>query len=203
MVKYQLISRGVQDERVLNAMREVPRHRFVPETEADFACEDYPLPIGEGQTISQPYIVGFMTELLGLKGDEKVLELGTGSGYQAAVLSRLASEVYTIEIIQSLYERSKKIFAELGYKNIHIARRDGYEGWSEAAPFDAIIITFAVPRIPPPLVDQLKEGGVLVAPEGDWYQELIVLRKKDGKIVRERSLPVRFVPMLREGTGNG
>jgi protein-L-isoaspartate(D-aspartate) O-methyltransferase len=179
-------------------MREVERHKFVPPSAVPFAYEDYPLPIGEGQTISQPYIVAFMTELLELDGDEKVLELGTGSGYQAAVLSQVAGEVYTLEIVHRLAERAKNTLEELGYKNVHVRRADGFHGWPQEAPFDTIIVTFAVPEIPPALIEQLKEGGILVAPEGDWYQEIVILRKEKGKVRKERSIPVRFVPMLRE-----
>jgi protein-L-isoaspartate(D-aspartate) O-methyltransferase len=198
MVTKTIEARGVRDPRVLDAMRSVERHQFVPKSALPFAYEDYPLPIGESQTISQPYIVAFMTELLELDGSEKILELGTGSGYQAAVLSKVAKEVYTIEIIHSLADRAGKTLKELGYDNVHVRRSDGFHGWSEEAPFDAIIITFAVPEIPSPVIEQLAEGGILVAPEGDWYQEIIILRKEDGKIKRERSIPVRFVPMLRE-----
>ncbi len=198
MVEYQIISRGVKDERVLKAMREVPRHEFVPDRVKTFAYEDHPLPIGENQTISQPYIVAFMTELLELKGNEKILELGSGSGYQAAILSRVSGEVYTIEIIEPLAERARKTLEDLGFSNVHVKRADGFNGWPEEAPFDRIIITFAVPEIPPPLIQQLAEGGILVAPEGDWHQEIVILRKENGKIKKERSIPVRFVPMLRE-----
>jgi len=198
MVRHQIEARHVKDPRVLRAMREVPRHLFVPSNMIRFAYDDYPLPIGEDQTISQPYIVALMTEMLELDGTEKVLELGTGSGYQAAVLGKLAKEVYTIEIIRPLAERSRALLAELGYNNVHVKRGDGFYGWPEVAPFDAIIVTFAVPKIPPALVEQLKEGGILIAPEGEPYQELVILRKKNGKISKERSIAVRFVPMLRD-----
>jgi len=198
MVKRQIQARGVHDPRVLRAMEEVKRHLFVPDRLIRFAYDDYPLPIGEDQTISQPYIVAFMTEMLDLEGNEKVLELGTGSAYQAAVLSKLAKEVYTIEIVHSLARQAKEKLAELGYSNVHVKRGDGFLGWPEHAPFDAIIVTFAVPEIPPALVEQLKEGGILVAPEGEPYQELVILRKEKGKIHKERSIAVRFVPMLRE-----
>jgi len=198
MVKWQIAARGVTDPRVLQAMREVPRHLFVPPRSEALAYQDYPLPIAANQTISQPYIVAFMSELLDLDGSEKVLELGTGSGYQAAVLSGLAREVYTIEIIPLLAEEAAKRLRDLGYANVNVKRGDGFLGWPEEAPFDAIIVTFAVPEIPEPLVEQLKEGGILVAPEGDWHQEIVILRKRDGKIRKERSIAVRFVPMLRD-----
>ena len=139
-----------------------------------------------------------MTELLDLDGTEKVLELGTGSGYQAAVLSKVVREVYSLEIIHSLAERAAQTLKEQGMTNVHVRRADGFHGWAEEAPFDAVIVTFAVPEIPQPIIDQLAEGGILVAPEGEWYQEIVILRKKDGKIKKERSIPVRFVPMLRE-----
>jgi len=198
MVKWQIAGRGVTDPRVLQVMREVPRHLFVPAQSEAMAYQDYPLPIAANQTISQPYVVAFMSELLDLDGSEKVLELGTGSGYQAAVLSGLAREVYTIEIISLLAEEARERLRGLGYANVNVRRGDGFLGWPEEAPFDAIVVTFAVPEIPAPLIDQLKEGGILVAPEGDWYQEIIILKKRDGKIHKERSIPVRFVPMLRE-----
>ncbi len=198
MVQEQIAARGVLDARVLEAMRKVERHRFVPEPMTAFAYEDRPLPIGEDQTISQPYIVAFMTEALGLQGDEKVLEIGTGSGYQAAVLSGLVKEVYTIEIVPTLAARAKETLASLGYSNIHVKQGDGFLGWPAHAPFDRIIVTAAVGEIPPPLVEQLKEGGILVAPEGDWYQELVILTKEKGKIKKTRTIAVRFVPLVRE-----
>jgi len=198
MVRLQIVARGITDPRVLQVMREVPRHLFVPPRSEAAAYQDNPLPIAANQTISQPYIVAFMSELLDLDGSEKVLELGTGSGYQAAVLSGLAREVYSIEIIPLLAEEANKRLKKLGYENVHVRRGDGFLGWPEEAPFDAIIVTFAVPEIPTPLVEQLKEGGILVAPEGEWYQEIVILRKRDGKIKKERSIAVRFVPMLRD-----
>lgn len=198
MVQEQIAARGILDTRVLEVMRKVERHRFVPEPMTASAYEDRPLPIGEDQTISQPYIVAFMTEALGLRGDEKVLEIGTGSGYQAAVLSGLVKEVYTIEIIPVLAARAKETLASLGYSNVHVKQGDGFLGWPAHAPFDRIIVTAAVGEIPPPLIAQLKEGGTLVAPEGDWYQELVVLTKEKGKIKKTRTIAVRFVPLVRE-----
>lgn len=195
MVETQIKARGIKDEKVLAAMEKVERHRFVPERYREVAYEDTPLPIGEGQTISQPYIVGLMTELLELKGNEKVLEIGTGSGYQAAILAELARDVYTIEIIKVLAERAEKRLKESGYKNIKVKYGDGYLGWKENAPFDGIIITCAPPYIPKPLLEQLAEGGRMVIPVGDYYQELKLVRKVHGKIIEKSIAPVRFVPM--------
>ncbi len=198
MVKAQIESRGVKDKLVLDAMREVPRHLFVPEGLRDQAYTDGPLPIGEGQTISQPYIVALMTELLGFKGGERVLEIGTGSGYQAAILAEIASEVYTIEIICSLAESAERRLKEMGYKNITVRCADGYQGWKEHAPFDGAIVTAAPDHIPQPLVDQLKVGGRLVIPVGDVFQELIVVTKTETGTRRINVIPVRFVPMTGE-----
>lgn len=195
MVRAQIENRGVSDPDVLRAMRQVPRHRFVAEDLRSRAYDDYPLPIGYDQTISQPYIVAFMTELLELGAKDKVLEIGTGSGYQAAVLAELAAEVYTIEIVEPLAARARQVLEELGCDNVHVRAGDGYAGWPEKAPFDAIILTAAPPEIPQPLIDQLAVGGVLVAPVGDWDQELVVVRKDEHGITRREGLPVRFVPM--------
>ena len=195
MVEQQIVARGVRDSLVLKAMKDVPRHRFVPKNIRPYAYYDEPLPIGHEQTISQPYIVAAMTESLGLRGGETVLEVGTGSGYQAAVLAEIAGAVYTIEIVKPLYERAKQTLAEEGYENIHCRFGDGYEGWPEAAPFDAIIITAAPPRIPEPLVEQLKEGGRMIVPVGTWYQELVLVTKTKKGIEKKRLIPVRFVPM--------
>ncbi len=197
MVKTQIQSRGVSDKRVLAALRKVERHRFVPEEMRSYAYIDRPLPIGEGQTISQPYVVALMTELLELKGEEKVLEIGTGSGYQAAILAELCGRVYTIEILEPLADRSRALLEELGYGNIEVRCGDGYLGWPEHAPFDAIIVTCAPPEIPEPLAGQLKEGGRMVIPVGTVFQELKVIEKKDGKLITKDVIPVRFVPMLR------
>ncbi len=198
MVKYQIESRGVTDSAVLEAIRKVPRHLFVPERYADRAYDDSPLPIGKEQTISQPYIVALMTELLALKGGERVLEIGTGSGYQSAVLAEIVDSVYTIEIICELAETASGRLKKLGYNNIEVICGDGYRGFTEAAPFDAIIVTAAPDHIPDPLVDQLAVGGHMVIPVGDFYQELIVIEKTGGEIIKRRSIPVRFVPMTGE-----
>jgi len=199
MVKRQIMARGVKDPLVLEAMLKVPRHLFVPEKYRKEAYDDHPLPIGYGQTISQPYIVAYMTEKLGLKGGEKVLEIGTGSGYQAAVLAEIAGEVYTIEIICELAESAEKRLKELGYKNIFVRCADGFFGWPEKAPFDAIIVTAAPEHIPKPLIDQLKPGGKMILPVGKHFQELVLVKKlKDGRIEKQTLLPVRFVPMTGE-----
>ena len=199
MVETQIKARGVKDPRVLSVLRKVERHRFVPERYLDSAYSDQPLPIGEGQTISQPYIVALMTELLELNGNEKVLEIGTGSGYQAAILAELAKEVYTIEIVESLASAAKERLSELGYQNIKVKAGDGYLGWPEAAPFDAIIVTAAPDHIPKPLIDQLKEGGRMVVPVGSHAQELIKIVKRSGKMETTNVIPVLFVPMTGEG----
>ena len=200
MVVEQIERRGVKDPRVLAAMRKVPRAEFVPDAVKDEAHDDRPLPIGHGQTISQPYIVAFMTEALALKGDEKVLEIGTGSGYQAAVLGELVREVYSIEIVEPLGQRAAEVLKKLGYANVKTRVGDGYQGWREAAPFDAIIVTCAPEDIPKPLVDQLAEGGRMIIPVGPEgkAQQLVLLRKKGGKLRRQEVLPVRFVPMTGE-----
>lgn len=198
MVRYQIEERGIRDKAVLEAMRKVQRHRFVPQGLQYLAYEDMPLEIGEGQTISQPYIVALMTELLQLKGNEKVLEIGTGSGYQAAILAELSDEVYTIEILPKLAEQAQKLLAKLGYKNIKVKCADGYLGWPEFAPFDAIMATCAAEEIPPALIEQLAEGGRMVIPQGTAYQELKLLVKVKGKIEQKDIIPVRFVPMIRK-----
>lgn len=199
MVEYQIKSRGIKDSRVLSAMLKVERHLFVPDDLKDSAYNDQALPIAEGQTISQPYIVALMTELLELKGNEKVLEVGTGSGYQAAILAELAREVYTIEIIEKLAVSAEKLLNNLGYKNIHIKIGDGYQGWPEKAPFDAIIVTCAPDHIPKPLLEQLKDGGRMVIPVGAYSQELKKIVKRGEKIETTDVLPVIFVPMTGEG----
>lgn len=198
MVISQIESRGVKDTLVLKAMRKVPRHLFVFESLRNVAYTDGPLPIGESQTISQPYIVALMTELLGLKGGEKVLEIGTGSGYQAAILAEIASEVYSIEIIKTLADRSESTLNSMEYENITIRCGDGYQGWEEHAPFDGIIVTAAPDHIPQPLVDQLKAGAKLVIPVGDLFQELLVVTKTEKGIKKQGVIPVRFVPMTGE-----
>jgi len=197
MVKSQLTSRGISDKKVLQVMENTPRHLFIPESLKQEAYRDGPLPIGEDQTISQPYIVALMTELLKLNGHEKVLEIGTGSGYQAAVLSQLVDTCYTIELVKKLEERTTPLLRQLGYNNVVTRCGDGYKGWPEYAPFDRIIITAAPPEIPQTLVDQLKPDGIMVLPVGRYSQELIVVTKSGGEIKRERIIPVRFVPMIK------
>jgi protein-L-isoaspartate(D-aspartate) O-methyltransferase len=195
----EIRARGVKAPAVLAAMGSVPRHLFIPEGERSNAYEDRPLPIGYEQTISQPYIVALMTSLLDLRPNSRVLEVGTGSGYQAAVLSRLVDQVYSVEIVPALGERARRTLAELGYRNVQVRIGDGYKGWPDAAPFDAIIVTAAPPSIPDPLLKQLKAGGKLVIPVGKTYQDLIVMtRRRDGGFDRENVLPVRFVPMTGE-----
>ena len=198
MVKTQIAARGIRDRRVLEAMRTVRRHEFVGEAERAFAYEDYPLPIGHDQTISQPYIVAIMTELLAPKAEHKVLEVGTGSGYQAAVLSKLVREVYTIEIVVPLARSAEHTLRRLGFDNVHVRAGDGYRGWPEAAPFDGIIVTAAPPRIPEPLKQQLALGGHLVVPVGEGWQELRVLTRTEQGFDERGVLPVRFVPMTGE-----
>lgn len=195
MVQEQIEARGVRNFRVLQAMRKVPRHLFVPENYRNQAYYDMPLPIGEGQTISQPYIVAYMTEALKLRPMDRVLEIGTGSGYQAAVLAELAREVYTIEILPELGLRAEKTLEALGYTNVHVKIGDGYLGWPDEAPFDAIILTAAPSKIPEPLIVQLAEDGRLIAPVGVDFQELVLLKKTKSGLERRKLLPVRFVPM--------
>ena len=199
MVRAQIEARGIKDKRVLKVMRTVPRHKFVLPIYQKIAYSDRPLPIGYAQTISQPYIVALMTESLKLKGNELVLEIGTGSGYQAAVLAELAREVYTIEIILGLTKKAEKALKKLGYKNIKVKCGDGYLGWPEYAPFDAIIVTCAPDHIPQPLIDQLAEGGRMVIPIADTYpQRLTLIQKKKDKIVQEVITGCMFVPMTGE-----
>jgi protein-L-isoaspartate(D-aspartate) O-methyltransferase len=197
MVTKQIEARGVKDPRVLHAMRTVERHKFVPSHEVSEAYNDHPLPIGHGQTISQPYIVALMSELCELSGAERVLEIGTGSGYQAAVLSLLAREVYTVEIVEPLGKSAAQRLRELGYGNVEVLIGDGYAGLPEKAPFDRIILTAAPPAIPQKLIDQLADGGILVSPEGEYMQELVRLKKSGGTVTRESITYVRFVPMIR------
>jgi protein-L-isoaspartate(D-aspartate) O-methyltransferase len=201
MVEKQIRARNIKDPNVLKAMRTVPRHAFVPFNQLPYAYGDYPRPIGFEQTISQPYIVAFMTEALQLKPHYKILEIGTGSGYQAAVCAEIAEKVFTIEIVEGLAKRAKKDLAELGYTNVTVRFGDGFFGWEEEAPFDAIIGTAAAGRIPEPLIEQLKPGGRMILPYGrPWsYQYLVVLTKdKNGKIRKENVMPVSFVPMTGE-----
>ncbi len=198
MVREQIMARGVRDPRVLEALRAVPRHLFVTKEMQSLAYTDEPLPIGYGQTISQPYIVAFMSEALELKPQDRVLEIGTGSGYQAAVLAHLAHEVYSIEIIEALAKEAAQRLRQLGYANLHLRTGDGYRGWPEAAPFDAIIVTAAPEHVPPALVEQLRQGGRLVLPLGGAEQALIRIRRTRQGIRKETLLPVRFVPMIGE-----
>jgi protein-L-isoaspartate(D-aspartate) O-methyltransferase len=200
MVKYQIKSRGLKDERVLKALQEVPRHVFVPERYRREAYEDYPLPIGEGQTISQPYIVALMTEVAEIKPGDKVLEIGTGSGYQAAILSQLADRVFTVEIRETLANTASRLLLSSGYEGVSVRWADGYFGWPEEAPFDAILVTCAANHIPPPLFQQLKEGGRLVIPVGStvFYQTLTLVKKAKDRPVIRQLLDVRFVPMIGE-----
>lgn len=197
MVEHQIMARGVKDDRVLDAMLKVPRHLFVGEDLQYLAYSDQPLPVGEEQTISQPYMVAMMTELLNLKGDEKVLEIGTGSGYQTAILAELAWEVYTVEIIEVLARKARKLLEGLGYKNIYYKIDDGYFGWEEYAPFDVIIVTCGPNHIPQPLIDQLGDNGRLVIPVGSEYQILTILEKNEGRLEEKESISCRFVPMTR------
>jgi protein-L-isoaspartate(D-aspartate) O-methyltransferase len=203
MVRNQIERRGVRDEKVLAAMRKVPRHEFIPKRRRGQAYDDHPLSIGKGQTISQPYIVAYMTEALNLEGNEKVLEIGTGSGYQAAVLAEIVPHVYSIEIVCELEERASKDLERMGYDNVTTMCGDGYKGWPEHAPFDAVIVTAAPDQVPPPLLEQLKKGGRLIVPEGKYSQELRLYTKTEKGISGRRLLPVRFVPMTGEAEKPG
>jgi len=196
MVQRHLAERGITNPRVLDAFRTVPRHKFLPPETRRQAYDDESIPIGEGQTITPPFDVAFMTEKLDPKPTDKVYEVGTGSGYQAAILSRLVKDVYSVEIHKPLSERATKVLKDVGYENVHTRAGDGYAGWPEAAPFDAIIVTCAPENIPPPLVDQLKEGGRMVIPLGDRFNQTVYLiEKKDGKLTRRELRPTLFVPM--------
>ncbi|MBN1118453.1 MAG: protein-L-isoaspartate(D-aspartate) O-methyltransferase [Bacteroidales bacterium] len=199
MVKEQIIARGVKDHAVIKALETVPRHKFVPDAQVPFAYNDAPLPIGFDQTISQPFIVAFMTESLKLKKTDRVLEIGTGSGYQASILAQIVSEVYTIEILEPLGLRAKQVIEDLNYKNITIKIGDGYYGWKEHAPFDAIIVTANVEAIPPELLKQMAEGGRMIIPVGPSHgsQNLVLLEKKNGNTKQVKLIPVRFVPFTR------
>jgi protein-L-isoaspartate(D-aspartate) O-methyltransferase len=199
MVRTQIAERGIRDKATLQAMRAVPRHLFVPPHLAGNAYEDQPLPIGYGQTISQPYIVAFMTELIRPKATQKVLEIGSGSGYQAAVLAEIVKQVYTIEIVPELGNASRDRLQKQGYRNVQVRVADGYDGWPEQAPFDAIIVTAAADYIPPPLIRQLKDGGRMVIPVGAPFlvQTLMLVEKEKGKVKTTSLMPVRFVPFRR------
>ncbi len=196
MVESQLRMRGIKDEKVLKAMEKVERHSFVPDNLKSNAYDDEPLPIGRGQTISQPYIVAYMTEALKLKGKEKVLEIGTGSGYQAAVLAELTKKVYTVEAYEELAEKAQHILDKLGYHNIEFQVGDGTMGWEENAPYDAIMVTAAPAKTPDPLIEQLKNGGRMVIPVGQTFQNLVLYEKTKQKIKKKKLLPVRFVPLI-------
>jgi protein-L-isoaspartate(D-aspartate) O-methyltransferase len=198
MVEDQIRSRGIRDERVLATMKTVPRHHFVVPTDQSSAYNDNPLPIGFGQTISQPYIVALMTEALEIDPDDRVLEIGTGSGYQSAILSKLAREVYSVEFVETLGHTAKRQLAAIGCDNVHVRIGDGYEGWPEKAPFSSVVVTAAPNEIPEVLVDQLLTGGRLVIPIGRHYQELILLHKEEGGVRREKLADVRFVPMVKK-----
>jgi protein-L-isoaspartate(D-aspartate) O-methyltransferase len=202
MVREQIEARGIKSSEVLDALRKVERHRFVPKRYRLQAYMDYPLPIGAGQTISQPYVVALMTEVLDLDSSKKVLEIGTGSGYQAAVLAEICRGVYTIEIIESLGKKAEGLFSQLGYSNVRVRIGDGYQGWKAFSPFDGIIVTCAPSHIPEPLKEQLAEGGKMVIPVGGrQIQELVLLVKEKGQVKEQSILPVRFVPMLKDGGG--
>jgi len=198
MVKYQIEARGISDKDVLRAMSGVPRHLFVDSNLSSEAYRDMPLPIGRGQTISQPYIVALMTESLDLEKADRVLEIGTGSGYQAAVLAEIVDSVFTIEIIEELGVKARERLRDLGYGNIEVRIGDGYRGWPEKAPFDAIIVTCAPDDIPDPLIKQLADGGRMIIPVGESYQQLILVRKEDDSLDKKSIAPVRFVPMTGE-----
>jgi protein-L-isoaspartate(D-aspartate) O-methyltransferase len=202
MVRVQLAGRDIADPRVLAAMRKVPRHRFVPQDSLVQAYGDYPLYIGRDQTISQPYVVAFMTQALRLKGSERVLEIGTGSGYQTAVLAELCREVCSVEIIPELSERARRILTELGFANVRLKVGDGYRGWPERAPFDGIMVTAAPSHVPQPLVDQLAPGGRMILPVGENYQNLVLIERTPEGITRREMLPVSFVPMTGEAQKN-
>jgi protein-L-isoaspartate(D-aspartate) O-methyltransferase len=195
MVERQIEARGIKSPAVLAAMRKVPRHRFVPAGAVNVAYEDHPLPIGLQQTISQPYIVAYMTEAAEISPNDKVLEIGTGSGYQAAILGEVAREVYTIEIIPELAERARGVLAELGYANVHVRAGNGYLGWPEHAAFDAIVVTAAPDEVPQALVDQLAIGGRMVIPVGSTNQDIMIIERTKSGVVERRTIPVRFVPM--------
>ena len=201
MVNDQIVARGVKDPAVIEALRWIPRHRFVLEAEAEMAYEDRPLPIGYEQTISQPYIVAFMTEALQLQGKKKVLEIGTGSGYQAAVLAKIVHQVFTIEIVQPLAERAAGTLKEVGCDNVTVRTGDGYQGWPEEAPFDGIIVTAASDHVPEPLLEQLAIGGRLILPIGKFQQDLVVVRRTEKGYEQTTVLPVAFVPMTGEAQG--
>ncbi len=197
MVDAQLIQRGIQDKRVLSAFRKVPRHRFVPDNLWGLAYDDHPLPIGYGQTISQPYMVALMTELLKLKGNEKVLEIGTGSGYQTAILAGLSAQVYSIDRVDELAKSAEKLVTDLGYTNIKVKSGDGTLGWQEYSPYDGIIVTAGAPSVPVPLLEQLSDGGRLIIPVGSGFSQMLKsITKKDGRTEETDECPCVFVPLI-------
>ena len=198
MVETQIEARGIEDPQVLEAMRTVPRHRFVPIEHARRAYSDTPLPIGQGQTISQPFIVAYMTEAADVQPGDRVLEIGTGSGYAAAILGEIAAAVYTIEIVPELSERARTALDELGYENVQVRTGNGYLGWPKQAPFDAILVTAAPPEVPQALVEQLAVGGKMVVPVGEVFQEMMIIEKTPAGVVERRTIPVRFVPMVNK-----
>jgi protein-L-isoaspartate(D-aspartate) O-methyltransferase len=197
MVEEQIAARGIDDPRVLAAMRTVPRHLFVPPESQHEAYEDHPIPIGYGQTISQPYIVAFMTDALRLEPGSVVLEIGVGCGYQTAVLAQIAREVYGVEIIEPLAERASETLASLGYTNVHVRVGDGHEGWREHAPYDRVLVAAAAGAVPQPLVDQLRDGGIIAIPVGEWNQDLQVMRKRGSELETISTIGVRFVPLVK------
>ena len=205
LVDETILARGVEDPAVLAAMRRVPRHLFIPEDAREHAYQDRPVPIGHGQTISQPYIVALMTEVVKPQADFRVLEIGAGSGYQAAVLAEIVDHVYTLEIVPALADWAGARLEEAGYTNVTVRAADGYHGWEEHAPFDAIVVTAAAPHIPPPLLEQLREGGRMIIPVGSRFrtQQLVLVEKKDGAYETRNILPVRFVPFTRSASGTG
>lgn len=198
MVRNQLKNRGLKDKRVLAAMSKIPRHQFVDDSWSDTAYSDRPLPIGYAQTISQPYIVAYMSTVAQIKPGDRVLEIGTGCGYQTAVLAELAREVYTVEVIPQLAARARELLRELGYDQVQVKLGDGYQGWEEYAPYDAIVVTAAPPQVPPVLIKQLAINGRLVIPVGTYAQELLVITKTPEEIVTQKTIPVRFVPMTKQ-----
>jgi protein-L-isoaspartate(D-aspartate) O-methyltransferase len=197
MVEEQIAARGIDDPRVLAAMRTVPRHLFVPPESQHEAYEDHPIPIGYGQTISQPYIVAFMTDALRLEPGSVVLEIGVGCGYQTAVLAQIAREVYGVEIIEPLAERASETLTSLGYTNVHVRVGDGHEGWPDHAPYDRVLVAAAADAVPRPLVDQLRDGGIIAIPVGEWNQDLQVMRKRGSELETISTIGVRFVPLVK------
>ena len=202
MVDRQIAARGVRDPRVLAAMRKVPRDAFVPAEYRHQAYEDHPIPIGFGQTISQPYIVAFMTEALQLEPDHRVLEIGVGCGYQSAVLAEIASDVFGVEIVEPLAVRASETLASLGYGSVHVRVGDGHAGWPEHAPYDRVLVAAAAAAVPQPLVDQLRDGGIIAIPVGEWSQELRIMRKRGSELETIETMGVRFVPLVNAGGGS-